>query len=140
MGRYCLDASFVLGWLLPAQDTPAANQRWLAFSRQDELLAPALLWAEVTSVLHEHAHRARISRELALDSLQALLRLPIGPVHQPEIYHRAFRIAGNLGWSRAYDAVYLATAEREGAELITLDNGMYLAALRLSVPAALIRS
>jgi len=60
-------------------------------------------------------------------------------VHPPACYPRAFDIARSLGWKKAYDALYLAAAELEDAELLTVDGGMHAAARRLSIRATLVR-
>lgn len=66
-------------------------------------------------------------------------RLPIRIVELARLYPRAFDIARSLGWKKAYDALYLATAEYERAELVTVDHGMLDAAQRLGISAVLVR-
>ena len=68
-----------------------------------------------------------------------LLGLPIRIVEHDSLYPRAFDIAGALKRSKAYDALYLAAAEHEGAELLTVDGGMHDAATRLGIRATLVR-
>lgn len=138
MGRYCFDASFILTWLIPERRTPPLQQRWLAFSSQDEILAPHLLLAECTSVLREYVYRGRLSQSSAQQLIKALCQMPIMFIHRPDIFTRGLQIAAELGWQKAYDALYIAIAELEHGELLTLDRGMYQAALRLSLPATLI--
>ncbi len=65
--------------------------------------------------------------------------MPVRLVHAFESYPRAFDIARSLGWKKAYDALYLAAAELEDAELLTVDGGMHDAARRLSIRATLVR-
>jgi predicted nucleic acid-binding protein len=67
-----------------------------------------------------------------------LLSLPIRIVEHDSLYPRAFDIARALGKSKAYDALYLAAAEHEAAELLTVDRGMRDAAIRLGIGATLI--
>jgi len=67
-----------------------------------------------------------------------MLRLPVRIVHSPGVYLRAFDIARALGWAKTYDALYLAAAETEAAELLTLDAGLRDAAARLTIRASLI--
>jgi predicted nucleic acid-binding protein len=111
----------------------------LSFAAGDELLAPALLLSECTSILHEQAQTHAITRDLARHLVQTLLRLPIHIADRDEIYLRAFEIAGELNWEKAYDGIYVAVAELEGGELLTLDGDMHRGALRLSVPSTLMR-
>jgi predicted nucleic acid-binding protein len=65
--------------------------------------------------------------------------MPVRLVHPFESYPRAFDIARSLGWKKAYDALYLAAAEHEDAELLTADGGMHGAARRLGIRATLVR-
>ena len=139
MPRYCLDASFVLGWLIPAQRTRLIRERWLSFATGDELLAPPLLLSECTSTLHEQAQARGMRRDLARRLVQILLRLPIRIVDRRDIYLRAFEIASELNWGKAYDGVYVAVADLEAGELLTLDGDMHRGALRLSIPSTLVR-
>jgi hypothetical protein len=44
----------------------------------EELVAPALLWSEVPSVLHEMAWRGTVSRGLGREALERFLTAPIG--------------------------------------------------------------
>ena len=132
-----MDTSFVLpGVGLAAH--PAARDRWRSFRASDELVAPTLLWAECASVLKRQAHREVLTDALARRLLEAMLRLPIRPVHYPPHYLRAFDIAASLGLRRAYDSLYLAVAETERAEILTIDSGMHDAARRLSLASTLL--
>jgi predicted nucleic acid-binding protein len=65
--------------------------------------------------------------------------MPVRLVHSSESYPRAFDIARSLGWKKAYDALYLAAAEQEGAELLTLDGGLHGAARHLGIRVTLVR-
>jgi len=88
-----------------------------------ELIAPPLLWSEVPSVLHELAFRGEISQELAEMALQRFLEGKLGIVERrPDgLARRAWRLAGEFGWAKTYDAEYLATAELLGCQLVTVD-------------------
>jgi predicted nucleic acid-binding protein len=66
------------------------------------------------------------------------MQLPIRLLQDSPLFPRAFEIARFAGWAKAYDALYFATAEREAAELLTLDRGIREAARRLGISATLI--
>ena len=68
-----------------------------------------------------------------------MLRLPIRRLERDALYPRAFDMARALNRSKAYDALYLAVAEHEAAELLTVDRGMRDAAVRLGIRAMLVR-
>lgn len=58
MARICLDASFVLAWLLPPERTTKIGEIWADLLRRgDELLGPPLLFIEVTSIIRERYAR-----------------------------------------------------------------------------------
>jgi len=137
--RYCTDASFVLAWLIPAQRTAAIQQRWLAFSRNDELLAPPLVLAECTSILLGEVQARRMIPDFARALLDRLFRLPIRLVERAQVHETAFEIAQRLGWKKAYDAEYVAVAQIEDGELLTLDAGLHRGARRLSIRSTLVR-
>jgi len=85
------------------------------------------------------AHTGRIHESDAQLQVVGMLRLPIRIVERDALYPRAFDIARALGKSKAYDALYLAVAEYEDAELLTVDGGLRDAATRLGIRASLVR-
>jgi predicted nucleic acid-binding protein len=137
--RYCLDANFVLGPLVLSATTPAVVARWSRVTPSDDLLAPHLLFTECTSILTEQVHRKRLEEADARAAIEFIIRSPIRLIHANSLFTRSFEIARFAGCSKAYDALYLATAEHEGAELLTLDRGMRHAASRLGIRATLVR-
>lgn len=137
--RYCLDASFLLDSLIPHSVNPAVDARMLSLATQDELISPSILLAECTSVLNREVHLGRVNQSRARVALEGMLQLPIRIVEHPQLYPRVFDIARALGWAKAYDALYLAAAEHEDAELLTVDGGMHDAAVRLGIRATLVR-
>lgn len=136
---YCLDASFLLARLIPSSITPAVSKYWDSIRPPDDLSAPLWLLAECTSVLSEASYRKDIAAEEARRLVEEIVAMPVRLIHPPTCYPRAFDIARSLGWKKAYDALYLAAAEHEGAELLTVDRGMRDAARRLGIRAALVQ-
>jgi len=128
----------VLDRFLPAAGNRAADEFWRVLAPTDALIAPPLLLAECTSVLSVETLFKRIEAERARAVIQEILALGIRIVWRTDIYPRAYDMARALGWGKAYDALYLATAELEGAELLTLDGGMGEAAGRLGVRCAVV--
>jgi predicted nucleic acid-binding protein len=137
VARYCLDASFVVRSL--SLISPAVVQRWFSFTSDDELIAPSLLRAECTSALARLVHTGRINEADARRQVAGMLSLSIRIVERDPLYPRALEIARSLGQSKAYDALYLAAAGYEAAELLTVDRGMRDAAKRLGIRATLVR-
>ena len=102
-----------------------------AFLDQEELIAPALLWSEVPSVLHEMAWRGTVSRDLGRAALDRFLTAPIEARRYARLTSEAWRIADELGWAKTYDAEYVALAHVLRSRLLTLDARLRRTASRL---------
>ena len=93
---------------------------------QGEVIVPGLWVYEVTSVLYRYA-RAQADGEAWLQqTLPPLLALADEVVHpDPELALAAAVWAKRLGRAKAYDAFYLALAERLGCDFWTGDKRLY---------------
>ena len=100
-----------------------------------EPAAPPLLWSETRSVLHVNVYRGLISSQEAKRSLELIGSGAIKEHRHPRLGHEAWRIAGELGWAKTYDAEYLALAALTGARLVTFDRRLVRAAERLGLVA-----
>jgi predicted nucleic acid-binding protein len=135
----CPDASFVLAWFVPTRRSAAVSDVWRQLLRRgDQLIAPPLLYAEVTSVLRRYAATGALTAADTLAAVRHLFRIPISTVHKQLLYERALELAERLGQHKAYDSQYVATADLEGCALFTLDEGLYNSARRLGIEARLI--
>jgi len=138
MARFCIDASAVLAWLIPAQRTRVIEETWSRLLQGEDLIsAPPLLYAECTSVLREQVGET-LSHEEALETVEDLFSLPVYAPTERRIYTRALELAERFQRKKAYDMQYLAVAELQHAELLTLDRGLFDAASRLGVPVRLL--
>ncbi len=99
--------------------------------RDEELVAPPLLWSETVSVLHELQWRREISDDLTSRALAAVLAAPVRRRAPQQLYREAWRIAGDLGWARTYDAEYVALARILRCRLFTVDERLRRGAGRL---------
>ncbi len=86
------------------------------------MIAPPLLWSEVTSLVSRAAWRGDLTRSVASGLLRAFLRLPIERRIPHDLYRLATEIADGLGWAKTYDAEYVALASLEGCRLLTADG------------------
>jgi predicted nucleic acid-binding protein len=122
----CIDTSAALRWLVP-QPTSAAAAVVIgqAFEHREPVIAPPLLFAEATSVLHKFVFDGALIEHEARTALQDLLALPIKIVTGDFIYLRAYDLASRFSQARAYDTQFIAVAEHGGARLITADRTMY---------------
>ena len=118
----CVDASFIARLFVGPDDSRAWRllDGWI--EQDAAIYSPTLLLYELTNVFYRY-HRAGYlspaSVELVLDAVSELpLRLePHGSLVKP-----ALRVASTLRLPAAYDAYYLALAERYDADLWTADG------------------
>lgn len=112
-----LDASAALG--------ACGHEQGFALFRDEELVAPPLLWSEARSVLHESVWRGETPRAQALLALEALESGPLQPRTHPRLGEEAWRLADQLGWAKTYDAEYVALALLLGVRLVTEDARLW---------------
>lgn len=114
--RLVVDASALLGVVL--DPGPRADQVAELLSTR-ELHAPALLPFEVANVLRRRRLAGHLTAAEAFDAETALARLPI-ELWPHEVVAARVRALGDV--LTAYDASYVALAERLGADLVTYDR------------------
>jgi predicted nucleic acid-binding protein len=111
---------------------------WLDSGRQ--VCAPWLLVYEVTNALYRGARARHTGLQPLAASLEELGQMKLELVSDLTLSRRAAEMAWTLDLPAAYDAHYLALAERLDAELWTCDHrlaqrlGENLPRLRVSVP------
>ena len=88
---------------------------------REQLVAPHLMWSEASSVLHELVWRKEISDDLAETALERLTSADISPRRPNGLIDEAWGIAERLGWTKTYDAEYLALARLLRCRLLTTD-------------------
>lgn len=88
----------------------------------ERLVAPALMWSEARSVLHELSWRGEVTREDADATRIRLERCPVKPRQDRRLGDEAWRIADTLGWAKTYGAEYVALALLLECRLLTLDG------------------
>jgi predicted nucleic acid-binding protein len=112
-----LDASAAIDWLLQ----PAVGQQIekRIYSRGESLHAPHLLDLEVAQVLRRLVREAAVSAPRADQAILDLLDLRITRYPHFVFLPRIWRLKHNFS---AYDAAYLALAEKLDATLLTRDS------------------
>ncbi len=122
----CLDSSVLVKLVMPEPGSEEAHRLVDgALANHGELIGPAFLLAEALSVLRGKALRGLLTPEDADEAAGYLLSLPLVEVSGPEVYRKAWEIAGRLEMPVIYDAVYLAVAELQGAAFWTADEALY---------------
>jgi predicted nucleic acid-binding protein len=124
---FVLDASVVLAWLLPDEQSELA-EGLISRVAQDRAFAPSLLLLEVGNALLQAQRRARVPAAARKELLAAFTTLPVilEPISADSML-RAGKYAEDHGLS-LYDGCYLELAGARGYPLATLDRGLVKAA------------
>ncbi len=125
MSRFVLDASIVLTWCFPDENSVLARYVASMFKRGDTAVAPSFWPHEVLNALLIGEKRKRISTEMTQSFLADLALLPI--VLQPFSSEVVFERVQSLGRQHgltAYDAAYLDLALDSALALATLDDDL----------------
>lgn len=133
--RLVLDASLAIRALVPTSPQDRALEL-IAEAHQEgnTLLAPSLWIAEITSILRKMVHTQSLAPEEADLLLSGLPSLGVQMISSDlPLARSALSWAGRLGQIRAYDAFYVALAEREEATLWTGDGRLTDRARQLGI-------
>lgn len=85
------------------------------------LVAPSLLWSEVSSGLRQLEWRQEITAEDANSATARLIAAGIQEISSATLVADAGSLARKLGWAKTYDAEYVVLAQRLDTVLITVD-------------------
>ncbi len=122
----CVDSSLVLKLAVPEEDSERAQEQWEHWAKKaTEVVAPPLIWYEVTSVLRNRAHRGRLTLDESSEALEALLDLNISIVSPTDLHRTAWELATRLDQPAAYDAHYLALTQELDCPFWTADHRLY---------------
>jgi predicted nucleic acid-binding protein len=117
----CVDASIVVRFTISLDDA-AVKRLWSSWSKQGvRLVAPTLLFYEVTNGLYRQQKVGALGPEFVREALDVALALPVELVGDAVLHRRARVLAAQYNLPAAYDAHYLALAERLEVELWTAD-------------------
>ena len=120
----CVDANLVIRLVASPTDEAVhrAWEQWDAAGRP--LAAPTLLHYEVTNALYRYQKLGWISAPAVALALRAALALPVRLYGEADLHARALDIAARFSLPAAYDAHYLALAERLDGEFWTADQSL----------------
>ena len=118
----CVDAGPVIQ-LVAFPDNTLIQDIWDAWDREKQkIVAPTLLYYEVTNVLYRYQSQCLLRQETVSTALLAVLSLPIELVGDADLHLHAKELAVKYHLPAAYDAHYMALTERLGGELWTTDK------------------
>lgn len=125
-----IDSNIALKWVLDEPDSPEALALLTEWVRKrTTLLAPALLAYEAANILFQNVRKDKITFDTARNGLSRVILAGIefDFPYDYRLSQRAIELANKYNLPAAYDAHYLALAEREGCELWTADSRMWRA-------------
>jgi predicted nucleic acid-binding protein len=122
MSYWVVDASLAVNTALNFSEN--LERFWKnIYQQQLTPCAPRLWMSETTSAVRFYLAQKQINFEEAQQALYTIHALQVEIVDEDQqLCLRALDLAGKLGQSKAYDAFYLAVAEKKEAELWTADE------------------
>jgi predicted nucleic acid-binding protein len=119
----CVDASIAVKWVIEEPDSPlATGLSAAAFRHGVRLVAPRIMHFEVTNTLRRRCVREGMPVDDARERLGRCLAVPVDLLHWDTIHDAALVLADTFNLPAAYDAHYLALAERERCDFWTADR------------------
>ncbi len=125
-GSVVIDAGIVLATVLTEPFRPQARALLGNFAAQGvQIVVPTLFWYEIIAVLRKNVYRGTLEASDAEGYRDILLKQPVQTVIDEALLRRAFALATQFNRPTAYDAQYLAVAERLGCEFWTADEKLF---------------
>lgn len=119
----CVDANLVIYLVINGPHTILITNLWTTWHEAGRsVAAPTLLYYEVSNVLHRYVVHGYLRSGEADRALQAALDLGLTLYGDANLHQRALELAKRYSFPAAYDAHYLALAERLGADFWTADQ------------------
>lgn len=125
MSYWVIDANLAVNTVLNLSEI---LERFWERINQDSITpcAPRLWMSETTSAIRAYLAQQQINEEEAQQALHTIHALRVEIIDEDkDLCLRALELAGLLAQSKAYDAFYLAVAEKMGADLWTADQRLY---------------
>jgi len=135
--RAVVDASVAVRWVVPEEGSELAAA---LLQQSFRWLAPRLMLTEVASALRRKVVEGELSTEVALEALDVLMT-ELGSVIELAADETVMPLALTLALSLEHklpDCVYLALAERTGADLVTADRQLDRIARNRGIAATLV--
>ncbi len=122
----CVDASFVVRFLADTNPNSIYQQKWYEWETQGyTIVAPTLLIYEICNAFHRTVVAQQITQDEGEELLEQAVNLGVRFYGDAQLHQQAFKIAQRYSLPAAYDAHYLALAERLSIELWTADKRLF---------------
>jgi len=131
VSRFVLDASIVLTWCFPDEESQKAEEIAERIAAGERVIVPAFWRHEMLNALLVGEKRKRLTPELTRAFIDDLDRLPVDmdlPASSAVVFNATQALCRKHGLT-AYDAAYLEIAMREKNALATVDEDLRRAAV-----------
>ena len=126
MSEVVLDSGILIASVFLETLTPQAQQLLNQWRLDNTLLhAPTLLHYEVVAVARKAVYQQRVTARESLRARDRLLSYPVNLHFDEALLKRGYELATQYNRPTAYDAQYLALAERLACEFWTADERMF---------------
>ncbi len=93
--------------------------------QKTQIAVPHLFHYEIVASLRKNVYRNRLEAEIAVNVRDRLLSVPVELIMDDSLLKRAYDLATQLNRPTAYDAQYLAVAERLNCDFWTADERLF---------------
>jgi predicted nucleic acid-binding protein len=122
----CVDANFVVKLINNPSEISPYLKLWDNWEQnQTQIIAPTLLYYEVTNVFYRMQLAKQLLNTEAQESLNNALNLSIQFYGDRQLHEQAWKIAQQFNLPATYDAHYLALTQRFQADFYTGDKRLF---------------
>ena len=122
----CVDANFIVKLVTNPSETSPHLIQWDQWKQnQTQIISVTLLCYEITNVFHRMRRAGQLLDTEAQQCLNNALNLSIHFYSDRQLHQQAFEIAQQFNLPAAYDAHYLALAQRFQADFYTGDKRLF---------------
>lgn len=122
-GLICIDASLLIRLLWSGSTSTSIRELWLRWDDAGMgLIAPTLFYYELANAMHRYVAHGDLLPHEAAAALDEALAMKVALYGDATLHRRALEMAQQHALPAAYDAHYLALAERFDAEFWTADR------------------
>ena len=120
MSLCVVDASVAVKWFVAEEHSDLA----LSVLRENELIAPDLLWPEFGNIIWKKVRRSELSEKDGRSILDLFLRAPIVSYSSAAMIAAALELGLETGRT-VYDSLYVTLAAAECCKMITADKRLF---------------